>query len=51
MIVTMVMMVVVLMVMVMTDEENVQDEASPGPSIPYNAGMYIKVPSMVLDEG
>ena len=40
----------VLMVTVMTNEENVQDEASPGPSVPYNDGMYINVPSMVLDE-
>lgn len=40
----------VLMVMVTTNEENVQDDASPGPSTPYDDGMYIKVPSMVLDE-
>ena len=39
-----------LMVMEMTGEENVEDEASPRPSILYNDGMYIKVPSMALDK-
>ena len=39
-----------LMVMVMTGEENVEDEPSPGPSILYNDGTYIKKPSMALDK-
>ena len=39
-----------LMVMVMTGEENVEDEASPGPSILYNDGTYIKKPCMALDK-
>lgn len=39
-----------LMVMAMTGEENVEDEASPGPSVLYNDGTYIKVPSMALDK-
>ena len=45
-----VMVEVMLMVMAMTGEENVEDEASPGPSILYNDGTYIKVPSMALDK-
>lgn len=36
-----------LMVMAMTGEENVEDEASPGPSV---FTTYIKVHSMVLDK-
>jgi len=36
-----------LMVMAMTGEENVEDEASPGPSILYNDGTYIKKPSII----
>ena len=39
-----------MMVMPMTGEENVEDEASPGPSILYKDGTYIKMPSTALDK-